>query len=146
MADEAMEFVVAFLKYYDEKGIADHFDKSMNRMVTSTGVGELVAWARKLAPAKLKPGEAAKAMNELEEEQRDEAIKGSDKVIDLRAQFSKKIAENGGARGLLAQLVECLEKGATMEGLEVLRNAKTFVDAEKGSHSFVQTEEVPPKA
>ena len=142
MQNDPMDFVVRFLRYYESEGIKDEFDKDTNKMVTSAGVKGLVKMAEEIAPPKLKGGKAAEAMRELSEEKREEAIKDNPKVIDLRAQFSRKIAGNGGARGMLTELIDAIEHGNIADKMEILMDAKKFVEAERGENVFeeVQTE------
>lgn len=124
--DDAMEFVVAFLAYYDEYGIEDKFNQQTKKMETSWGVKELVDSARKLAPAKLGKIEAANKMREMSDEAREAAIAASGgKVINLRAEFSRKTAENGGTRAMLARLLD----NPTADDV---KNAQDFLAAERG--------------
>jgi hypothetical protein len=131
MQDDAMDFVVAFLAYYDQEGIEDKFDNKRNKMVTSPGIESLVKQARELAPDKLGPLQAANAMRDLDEAKRDAAVEGSSKVIDMRAAFGRKIQENGGTRAMLLKLAEAMENGDPIDP-EFLSMVQQYRRAENG--------------
>lgn len=133
--DDLMEFVVDFRNYYDEYGIEDKLNRQTNRMETSSGVHELVLRAKKISPpTKLK--NAAKVMRDMGEEEREKAIETSNNVINLRTQFSRKTAENGGTRGLIADLVDAYNNGDTGSFAEALANMEKFTRAERGEENF----------
>lgn len=110
---KAIDFIRDFLDYVEKVGIYDEFDNTTQKMVTSKGVYDLIQQARSCMPEKLKPAQAARAMRDLSESERDRLIGQSenDSVVDLRKEFQAKMSRNGGAQGVLRQLVEALDHG-----------------------------------
>lgn len=140
---DAMDFVAEFVKYFDDKGIADKYEAVGNKMVTSEGVYALVQKARAMLPARLAGGEAARTMRSLDPEVRDDAISASERVVDARHIFSKKVAENGGARGLIANLVEAYHNGDTGAFGQTVAMMEKFTAAENGQ--FEEEKEIAEK-
>lgn len=139
----AMDFVAEFVKYYDDKGIADKYEPVGNKMTTSPGVYELVQKARGLLPKRLGGGEAARTMRDLDPVEREALIGASSKVVDARHRFSREMAVNGGARGLIAQLIQAAEQHDDVALNDTLDMMKKFNAAENGQ--FEEEEEVAEK-
>lgn len=107
MSEASMDFVSKFLADYDKYGIQDFYNQTSKKMETSWFVKELVDAARKIAPVKVGRLEAANLMRAMDEQARVEAIEASpEKVVNLRAEFSRRTAENGGLRAILRDVVE----------------------------------------
>lgn len=106
-----MNFIHMFLKYVDSQGIYDEFDKDSQKMVTSAGVQALIKEAATYVPAKLKPLQAANAMRDLTDAERDKLIQDSDqeRIVDLRRGFQLRMSENKGAQGIVERLVEATQ-------------------------------------
>lgn len=123
-----MDFIRDFLKYVDKVGIFDEYDKDTNKMKTSSGVEALIKQARQLMPEELSGREAGLRMTELSEAHRDALIKAAGpRVVDLRTEFAKKMAMNGGAHKLLTDIVEAVHCGDDIN--ELIETADTFVHA-----------------
>lgn len=123
-----LRFVYEFLDYVDTVGIYDYFDEEENCMRTSEDVEELIEMARACAPERISNEEAAEKMRNLTDAERDAFIEADQEnvIIDLRSDFSKRIAENGGARGILEQLVAAQERGDTQHATYLYNLAKEF--------------------
>lgn len=129
MSDEnPMRFIYEFIRFYDEEGIYDEYDPEDNEMVTSEEVQALYEYAKTFVPEPIDGAEAAKRSRELTDVERDAFIaENPTVVIDLRAEFAKKMAANGGARGLLEQMVEARERGDLVEIKRLMDEASDFV-------------------
>ena len=103
-----MRFVYLFVEFFENHGIFDEFDAEANRMVSSEGVKNLYNIAKELLPERLANDEAAERMRDLSQDERDFLVGNDDEdvVIDMRDYFAEEMSRNGGARGLLASIVE----------------------------------------
>ncbi len=119
---DAERFVTEFIDYVNKHDIKDYFNKQTQRMERSPGVEMLIKKARSIFP------ERQAGPHKLTDEQLDEAIAAAPNVVDTRAQFSAKVAANGGLRGLVMAL------GTGDE--EALHNLVEFVKAEQGIKEF----------
>jgi len=125
----AIGVLIDLVELFDSKqGINDHFNKVKNRMEPSEDIQRIIANARRLIPEKMKPAEAARAMEVIEN--RDDLINSSPNVVNMRAEFSKRVALNAGARGILAALV------TDPQSEENWTMAQTFINAEIGEETF----------
>jgi hypothetical protein len=127
-----MRFVYMFLDFVENHGIFDEFDPEQNCMVTSEGMEELISIAEEIAPERVSNEEAAVRMRELTPVERDILINEDEEgvIVDLRDHFAEKMAENGGARGLLAQLVEAQEQGDSNRCAELWETIEEFAKRE----------------
>lgn len=125
-----IRFVHAFLEYVNVVGIYDEFDPEEGIMKTSEDILDLISMAEQCLPERLEPEEAASKMRTLTEEERqafiDEDIEET--IIDMRNYFSQCMAENGGARGLLQQLVTAQERGDTIQTKKIMELCKQFTN------------------
>lgn len=124
----AMRFVYMFLDFVENHGIFDEFDAEENRMVTSQGVKNLIEIAKHIVPERLANDEAAEAMRDLTEDERDFLI-GEDEegiVLDMRDAFAEKMAENGGARGLIRQIADAQRRGDANEVIRLIQLGEEF--------------------
>lgn len=137
-----MDFIRDFLNYVNKEGIYDKFDKDTQQMVTSPGVEALIKEAQSYLPKKLGKGEAAKLMRNLSDEEREKLIAAAedDRVIDLRKTFQRKMSENGGAQGIVTQLVEALESGDNSLVGEAIENAQNLVKGLKNPEEFMKND------
>lgn len=125
-----VRFIHAFLEHVNTIGIFDEFDPEENMMRTSEDVQDLIAMAYACLPDKVE--NSAKAMRELTDVERDAYI-GEDienVIIDMRDEFATKMAENGGAAGVLRQLVEAQARGDHIESKKLMQMAKEFTKRE----------------
>lgn len=122
MRSDAEKFVTRFLDYVYKYDILDDFDVKNQKRVRSPGVQALIEQAEKVFPPRKKGVVAADEMAELTEEQRSEAIEASEDVVDMRAEFAKRTARNGGLRAILRQIMagdpEGYTRAAEFLGLE----------------------------
>ena len=125
---DAERFVTEFLDYVYKYDIRDQLNKQTQRMERSPGVETLVKMAQAVFPERKPGGKSAREMTELTAEQRDEAIAEALNVIDTRAQFSARIAMNGGLRGLVMAVGEGSQ--------QAIDDLVEFVKAEKGLKEF----------
>lgn len=125
--NDAMRFVADFLALVNTQGIYDEFDRTSNKMKTSNAVEGLIKRAQELLPT-LGKGQAAKLMRDLTEDERTDSIEASDNVVDLRKEFTKKMSQNGGARGLLEKIVVLSKDGNTSDLQEAITLANEFVE------------------
>lgn len=124
----AEKFVTEFLDYVNQYDIQDEFDKKTQKMVRSAGVSKLIQQASTVFPPRVAVGKVeTDAITNM-----DEVIAESKNVIDRRDDFSRKIQQNGAARGLLEKLVTCPPE----ETLSVMLLAQEFIAAEKGEKEF----------
>jgi len=124
-----MNFIRDFLNYVEKVGIFDEYDRDTNKMKTSAGVEALIKEARSYLPPKLKGIEAAAKMRDLDPDMRDQLIQQDEekRIIDMRTEFARRQAENGGAQGLLKRLVDAVERGDTIAVKEVHKDALGIV-------------------
>lgn len=134
--DELMKFAFDFVSYYEEYDIKDKLNKQTNKMETSPGVHDLVKRARLLVPEKKGKIKAANDMRDMPEPEREKAIETSSNVINLRADFSKRISANGGLRALIAQLVDAQKVGDLERAADIFAEMETFTMAERGEETF----------
>lgn len=122
----AMRFVYAFLDYVEENGIFDEFDPDENVMVTSDEMQDLINMAMAIVPDRVTNEEAATMMRQLTLAERDALISEDDEdvVIDMRDEFAEKIALNGGARGILHELVQAQSRGDVIETKRLMQLAQ----------------------
>lgn len=106
-----IELLIELHNMFVEGELAAEFDKKKNKMVNSDKLEAIMSEVVKVIPEKKEPRQAATAMRELSEKERDEAIEASDdRVIDMRKLFQQKMSENGGALGLTRKLIKALEE------------------------------------
>ena len=106
-----IELLIELHNMYESGELAAEFDSKRNKMINSEKLKGVMSEVEKLIPAKMEPKQAAEAMRNLGEKERDEAIKEAEgKVIDMRKQFQIKMSENGGALGLTKKLVKALQE------------------------------------
>ena len=122
---DAMDFVASFLAFVNTNGIYDEFDKESNKMITSSGVQALIEQAKTLLP-EMKGGQTSKMMRELTDDERERAIVGNNRVIDMRAEFAKRIAANGGRQRLMSGFVEAMELGDFEKAKQFAEDAATL--------------------
>jgi len=130
MTNEAkmLEIMISLMKMYDNGELDNEYDETSDEMIPSEELEDLMEMARELLPAQLEGNEAAERMRDLSEIERQEAIMSSGrKVADLRREFQIKMSENGGARGLLEQLVSAKEANDTDAESEVIENILEFI-------------------
>ena len=118
----AEKFVTEFLDYVYQYDIKDMLNKQTQRMERSAGVETLIKMAQAVFP------DRQKGPNKLTQKQTDAAIRAANNVVDTRKMFSRKVATNGGLRGLIMQMAE-----GDPEATETLFE---FVKAEKGIKDF----------
>lgn len=100
----SIEYFIRLKALYDEGLLASEYDNKAAKMVNSAALDALIKDITPMLPEVKKPLEAAKAMREIPD--RDEAIEAAgDKVVDLRAQFARKMSTNQGAYGLVKDYV-----------------------------------------
>lgn len=131
MTKDPMEFIHNFISYANSEGIYDEYDKDSNKMKTSAGMQALINSAKEFFP-ELPKGATAALMRNLTEDERNKAIEGTPKVIDMRAEFAKKMSANEGARGLVTQLAEASKTNDVMEMARIITMAQTFTEYENG--------------
>lgn len=129
---DAERFVTEFLDYVYKYDIRDQLNKQTQRMERSPGVETLVKMAQAVFPERKPGGKSAQEMRDLSEIERNEAILASANVIDTRAQFSAKIAANGGLRGLVMAVGDGSQ--------EAIDDLVEFVKAENGLKEFHEPE------
>jgi hypothetical protein len=136
---QQMDFIRDFLNYIEHVGIYDEYDKEANKMVTSPGVLSLIKQAEACLPEKLKPGQACARMRDLSPDLRDKLIAEAeqDKVIDMRREFQLKMSKNGGALGIVEQLVAAYEGSRSEDFSRVIENARALVH---GPENVIQPE------
>lgn len=106
MDQEVIRILSNLIVMFDNGDLKTRFDRQQNVMVNDDEVRAWVERARKIVPApKLEGDEAAKRMRNLDN--RDQAIADNEEsVVDLRKRFARQMAENGGAQGLINQLLD----------------------------------------
>jgi hypothetical protein len=122
MTEDLTRLLIAIHTAYEEGRMASEFDKKSNTMITPKYIHALMSELEEYIPEKMEPIQAAKAMKLLQEEERTKAIKEStQKVIDMRNHFRHKMSKNGGAYGLVQQLVQTINEDDPEKFAEVLR-------------------------
>jgi hypothetical protein len=124
---DPIELLINLYELYSDGKLASEFNKTKNKMVNLPELVAIMEDVHDVIPARKKPQEAAKAMRELQEQERSEAIVASDKVIDLRAEFARKVALNGGVYGLVKQLVTSIENGENEDAASALEDLNKVV-------------------
>jgi hypothetical protein len=129
LSDNPMNFIKQFLAYVDNVGIYDEYDAEANKMVMSDGVQTLVKDAISYLPEKLKPLTAAVRMRQLTDAERDRRINEAHEgiVIDLRQHFQEKMSKNGGAYGLVKDLVEAVEHEDHEKLAQIMIDAQSLI-------------------
>lgn len=129
----AEDFTTKFLDYVQTYDILDEFNKQTQKMQRSAGVEKLIKHAQSVFPPRVADGQ--KENEKLTEEQVQEAASRDNVVVlERREDFGRRIAANGGARGLLEKVLA--------GDPEAIAQAVDFVAAEKGEKEFY----VPTKA
>lgn len=124
-----LELLSALYTMYKDGELNNEFDKTKNKMVTSSQLDAIMKDVKSVLPAELSPLESAKRMRELPEEKVDEAIEASNgKVVDMRKMFQRKMSENRGAIGLTQQLVEAIDNGDLEEQERITGLMKELYD------------------
>ena len=127
-----LELLSTLYCMYRDGELAAEFDKTSNKMTNSHNLITIMNLVAEVLPEELKPIEAAEKMRSLDEEVRTKAIEESNgKVIDLRKDFQKKVAANGGALGLIKQLTISMDRGDDEAVNEIIDNMKGLVDLSK---------------
>jgi len=128
-----VELLIALYKLYSEDKLTSYFNKTTNKMENIPELVALMEEVHDYVPKELKPLEAAKAMKEIPTAEVDEAIATSaGKVVDLRAEFAKRIAVNKGLQGLAESLVTALRQ-ENQEAVQLsLLGITTLVDYNNG--------------
>ena len=126
--NKAMDLLAELVAYYDTEGIYDEYEKESDKMVTSSGVYNIIKQARAILPERLKGEDAGRKMRDMPEDTKTKEIEATDKVIDARTIFSQKMAKNKGAQGLLAKLVDSENPDIIMAEI------KEFVAWERGEN------------
>jgi hypothetical protein len=129
--EDALQFVANFIAYYEDHDILDKFDSKRNKQTTSDGVLALVKQARSILP-RAEDGQIENS--KLTATQIDESIQLSANIVDTREMFSRKVQDNGSARGLLEQVLSGDQASILL--------ATEFIRAQKGEKEFG---EVPTK-
>lgn len=123
---KAEVFVTEFIDYVNKHDILDYFDKRSQKMTRSAGVEALIRQANEVFPARV----GKEGTDKLTEVEIAEAVEASPNVIDRRDVFSKKIQDNGGARGLLERILN--------GDLAALPLAQELIDADNGDKEFYE--------
>lgn len=134
---QQMDFIRDFLNYVNHVGIFDEFDKEQQKMITSPGVQSLIKQAEACLPEKLKPRQAANAMRDLTDSEREKLIADAEegRIIDMRKAFQLKMSKNGGAMGIVERIVAAAEGDENIA--EVLQDARALVH---GPENVIQPE------
>ena len=127
----AEKFVTEFLDYVEKYDIFDEFDKRSQKMVRSAGVDALIKKAASVFPGRVKIGQLEN--DAISKVTKSIIIEEAPNIIDRRDLFSRKVQENGSARGLLEKVLLGDKKAIIL--------ARELVDADNGKKEFY----VPPK-
>lgn len=120
--NEVIRILSNLVAMFDDGELNTRFDRIKNVMVADDTVRAWVERARKLVPAPQITG-AADKMRKLENA--DDLIEAAPNVTDLRKRFAIKTAENGGAMGLIREIVTADNNVARNTAL---RKMAEFVD------------------
>lgn len=123
-----MEILQRIYDLYASGEFASVYDSELNGMVESPEVLEVMDMLVPLLPEPLEPVEAAERMRLLTDDERNEAISDSGKVLDLRDTFTDKMSENGGALGLVKRYSAAIKVGDTEEASNILGFMEELAD------------------
>lgn len=136
-----LDFASDFLTYYDKVGIYDEFDKTTQKMKTSSGVYVLVQKARKLLPERMKGGEAAAHNAQVEPAVVEAIAEKTDRVVNAQKIFAARMSKNGGAAGLVQQLAEAIETQDNDSMVRTTQNILALAKALQGDTNVFNIEE-----
>lgn len=123
MDDEVIRLLSNLVVMFDDGNLKTRFDRIKNEMVNDDEVRAWVERARKLVPApRIK--DAAEAMRKVEGV--DEAIAAAPNVTDLRKKFAIETAKNGGAIGLINQLIDAVDSGNDGDDFYVIERMRAL--------------------
>lgn len=129
-----LELLISLYDLYSEGKLKSEFNKTKNKMEDSPELISIMEDVYGVIPEKKSPKEAAAAMRELSEVDRNEAIEASEgKVVDLRSAFARKIAVNGGVQGLVKELLLAANANDQETLQKVLLDLGTFVNYDNGA-------------